>query len=311
MRILMLGAGAIGGYFGGRLAAGGADVTFLVRPRRAAQLASNGLVIHSPRGDLSLPVKTTERPEGPYDVVILSCKAYDLDDAMDSVAPAVGENTLLLPLLNGLRHLEQLDQRFGSKRVLGGLCQIGVTLTPEGEIRHLNNLQHFALGARTPDQQAGAEAVHRALEAGGFKPGLSADIMQEMWEKFVFITTYAGITCLMRAPIGAIASADDGQAMGLELLAECSAVATAAGHAPRDAFNERSKGQLTDTSSPGTASMLRDIQTGGRIEQDHIVGDMYARARAGGIAAPVLRTVRVSLQAYEIARERFAKPAKG
>ncbi len=309
MRTLILGAGGIGGYFGARIAAAGGDVTFLVRPARARLLAENGLVVRSPTGDLTLAAKTATdgaaaAAEGAFDLIMLACKAYDLDSAMDAIAPAVGPDTLILPLLNGLRHLDSLDARFGRDRVLGGLAHIGVTLTEAGEILHLNSLQRLTLGARTPGQAARAEAIHAAFAGGGFKLLLSGEIEQEMWEKFVFICSYAGITCLMRADIGAIAATNDGSHIALELLAECVATATAHGYAPRGNFSRDSGATLTDKTSQGTASMLRDMERSAATEHEPLLGDMLRRARLAGIATPVLRVANAHMQAYEQMRQK-------
>lgn len=301
MRVLVLGAGGIGGYFGGRLAQAGVDVTFLVRPGRAAALARDGLVVLSPLGDMRLPVTAVTEVGGVFDVVLLACKAYDLPDAMASVAPAVGPDTLVLPLLNGLRHLDALDARFGRDRVLGGLCHIGVTLTGAGEVQHLNRLQRFALGPRTPGQEAPCAALHATLTVGSFGPVLSPAIMQDMWEKFVLLAAYAGITCLMRAPVGVIAVTEEGAALAVELLDECAAVAVAAGYPPRAAFLDETRAMLTQAGSAGAASMLRDIGRGGRTEGEHVLGDMLARSRAAGLPAPLLRVARAHVQAYEAA----------
>ena len=299
-RIPVLGAGGIGGYFGARLAGAGVDVTFLVRPRRAAELARHGLVVRSPLGDARLVVTTTDRADRRYDAVVIACKAYDLDAAIDAVRPAVGPDSVVLPLLNGLRHLDVLDARLPDAQVLGGLCHIGVTVTPEGDIQHLNHIQHLAFGPRTAAQRPPCEALHAVLSAGGFAPVLSESILQEMWEKFVFITSYAGITTLFRAPIGMIARVGGATIAG-GLLDECAAVATASGFPPRTAFMAQSRTTLTDMSSTGTASMLRDMHRDARTEQDHILGDMAARAASCGIAAPILRIAHTNLLAYETA----------
>lgn len=300
MRLLFLGAGAVGGYFGGRLAEHGVDVTFLVRPERAAALASSGLSIASPLGDAVVRVKAITEVSAPFDAVILACKAYDLDAAMAAVTPAVGPGTLILPLLNGVKHLDVLDAHFGRDRVLGGLCHTGVARTPAGGIQHLNRLQRFTLGPRTERQAARCRALHDELTRGRFNPLLSERIEQEMWEKFVLLATYAGITCLMRAPIGAIVATDDGAALTSELLDECAAVAKAAGYAPNTSFMAETRAMLTEPGSTGTASMLRDIQGGGPTEGEHILGDMLARA--GGLPAPLLRIARAHVQAYEAQR---------
>jgi len=297
MRILVLGAGGVGGYFGARLAAGGCDITFLVRPGRAAKLKANGLTVKSPLGDVAIPdVRFVTQAEAPADLIILSCKAYDLGSAMDTIAPAVGPGTLILPLLNGLRHLDDLDARFGKDKVLGGTCHIGVTMAETGEILHLNKLHRFLLGARSPAQAV--EAVYQALLPGGFALTLSPDITQDMWGKFAFLTSFAGITCLMRANIGAIAASDNGTVIALALFEECLSVARASGFIAGEAYMETSLGMLTDPTSSGTASMLRDLQAGGRTEHEHILGDMLHRAKSLGVAAPVLTIAHAHLQAY-------------
>ncbi|MFD1703023.1 2-dehydropantoate 2-reductase [Methylopila henanensis] len=298
MRLLILGAGGIGGYYGARLAEAGVDVTFLVRPARAERLARDGLVLTSPLGDVRRPVALVTQASETFDAVLLSCKAYDLDSAIDAVRPAVGPETLVLPLLNGVRHLDTLDAAFGRERVLGGVAHIGVTMAADGTIRHLNKLHRFVLGPRDPAQAARATALHAELLKGGFAPELSADVMQDMWEKFTMLATFAGLTCLMRAPVGAIMQADDGPAIAKALLDECAAVSAANGHVPREAFLAQSLGMLTAAGSPATASMLRDVENGGRTEHDHILGDLRDRGRAAGVAVPTLALAYAHMQAY-------------
>ena len=157
MRFLVLGAGAVGGYFGGRLAEAGRDVTFLVRGARANALAEHGLKVESPLGDFTVPVKvaTADRVGGPYDVVLLTAKHYDLDAAIEAIRPGVGPQTAVLPLLNGLVHLERLDRAFGPGRVLGGVAYVGAVLLPDGSIRHHNRLSGIAFGERAVDQEVG------------------------------------------------------------------------------------------------------------------------------------------------------------
>jgi 2-dehydropantoate 2-reductase len=302
MRMLILGAGAVGGYFGARLAAANVDVTFLVRPARAAVLASDGLVVHSPLGDLKLSVATLTQAKQGFEVILVACKAFDLDAAISAIAPAVTQDTVVLPLLNGLRHLQVLDASFGRDRVLGGLCHIGVTQSDTGEVLHLNAAQHFVLGPRFEIQAERCAQIHAMLARGGFAPELSSHIQQSMWEKFVLLTSYAAMTCLMRAPVGAIVAADEGEALMREMLAECVAVASASGYAPDSKFIAETQAFLTERNSQGTASMLRDIQRSAHTEHEHILGDMLARARSAGVAAPILRIANAHLQAYEFER---------
>jgi 2-dehydropantoate 2-reductase len=305
MRILVVGAGAIGGYFGGRMLQAGRDITFLVRPKRASELASAGLVIKSPNGDVTLknpPTVQADTIRDTFDAVLLSCKAYDLDDAIKSFAPAVGSQTAVIPMLNGMLHLDTLDRKFGRERVLGGLCAIAVTLNEQREVVQLAPMQSLAFGERDGSKSARVAALAQDFATvNGALP--SDNIIQGMWEKWVFLTSIAASTCLMRAPIGAIVAAPGGRDFLLGIVDECSAVAKAAGHEPSEAAFQRTKTTLTTEGSPLTASMFRDIRVGARVEADHVVGDMIARADAAKIPVPRLRTAYTHLKAYEKVRE--------
>lgn len=303
MRILVLGAGGIGGYFGGRLAAAGVDTTFLVRERRSEIIARDGLRVVSPLGDLAMPVKTvTARTAAPgYDAILLSCKAYDLDDAIAALRPAAG-GAMIVPLLNGIRHLDALDAAFGAENVCGGVAAISVTLDDDGTVRHFGQMQGFTQGPRDASQEARCAALHAELEKGGFKPRLTTTAMQDMWEKFALICTMAGTACLMRASIAEVAATPQGAGVVRALYAECSAVAAAAGYAPRPAHAGMIEGSLKGGSPANIPSMLRDLRRGLRVEADHIVGDMLARAQAAGQSAPLLRAADTHLRCYEASR---------
>ncbi|WP_349986583.1 2-dehydropantoate 2-reductase [Stenotrophomonas sp. WHRI 8082] len=310
MRILILGAGGTGGYFGGRLAQAGVDVTFLVRPARAAQLQRDGLVIRSPLGDAAfavqhvtaeiLPALVAERP---FDLVVLSCKAYDLDSAIEAIAPAVGTRASVLPILNGLRHYAALDARFGRDAVLGGLCFISATKDEDGAIRHLAKAARLTFGER---DDVGLSARVLALAAACVQADVdhvaSEDIAQEQWIKYTFLTALAAATCLRRADIGTIVAGDGGDAFLRGLYAECVAVAEASGEPIPAAAQETALGALTQPGSALKASMLRDLEAGQQVEADHIVGDMVARARAFGQPAPLLAEAYAQLQAYQAER---------
>jgi 2-dehydropantoate 2-reductase len=299
MRILVLGAGAIGGYFGGRLLQAGRDVTFLVRPARAARLAETGLVIKSPFGDVTLPKPPTV-VKGTYDLVLLSSKAYDLEGAIDAIAPAVGPETAVLPLLNGMRHLDVLDQRFGAHRVLGGLAIAALTLDDAGRILHLNQNQTVTFGERDGSRSARAQAIESALSGATFEAKLSDQIILEMWEKWVMLATLAAETCLMRASVGDIVAAG-GAPFATDLLGESIAIAREAGYPPRDPVRERVRGIVTGERSTLTASMLRDVERGSRTEADHILGDLIRR---GTGESPLLSLAYLQLRAYEERRAR-------
>lgn len=306
MRILVLGAGGTGGYFGGRLAQAGVDVTFLVRPARAAQLDAEGLVIRSPLGDARLPVRHVVAGAlpalaagRPFDLVLLSCKAYDLDSSIEAIAPAVGANTSVLPILNGLRHYASLDARFGASRVLGGLCFISATKNAQGEVLHLGKPASVTFGERDGEpRSARCLAVEAAFARAGVDHLLAERIQREQWIKFSFLAALAAGTCLMRASVGDIVAGEGGRAFMQALYGECLAVAAAEGWPVPGAARERALQTLTQDGSPITASMLRDLESGQRIEGRHIVGDLRGRALAHGLASPLLDVAWCHLQAY-------------
>ncbi|HZV21825.1 MAG TPA: 2-dehydropantoate 2-reductase [Hyphomicrobiales bacterium] len=308
MRTLTVGAGAIGGYFGARLLGSGRDVTFLVRPGRAESLARSGLIVRSRFGDIEIkdpPIRLAANLSEAFDLIILSCKAYDLDEAIASFAPAVGPGTTILPLLNGMQHLDALDRHFDPSHTVGGLCVISTTLDTEGRIIHLNDVHALAFGERDGTMTPRMERINAVMANANFDARLSSEIMQEMWEKWVFIASVAGINCLMRATIGDIVEAG-GAALSERLLAECSAIAAANGFPLRPATLERNKKVLTSPGSAMMASMLRDVERGGRIEADHILGDLLSRSPSAKDALSLLHIAYTHLKAYEARRMREA-----
>jgi 2-dehydropantoate 2-reductase len=308
MRVLVVGAGATGGYFGGRLLQHGRDVTFLVRAARADVLASDGLILRSVHGDVQLsnpPTVQADQLGETYDLILLTCKAYGLDQAMHDITPAVGTRTAILPLLNGMRHLDLLDQRFGAQHVLGGQCVIAATLASDGSVQHLNQSHSLAFGERDGSTTARMKQISDSFADVGFDARASTAIVQDMWDKWVFLASLAGITCLMRASVGDIVAAAGGEAAVLSLLEECRAVASGAGHAPDQKTIERARGVLTEAGSSLAASMLRDLQQGHPIEADHVIGDMLARAVGQGCDSSLLALVYAHLKAYEIVRAKM------
>ena len=302
MRILVVGAGAIGGYFGGRLLQAGNDVTFLVRPKRASELANAGLVIKSPNGDVTLkspPTVQADKLTEKFDVVLLSCKAFDLADAIKSFAPAVGPNTSIIPLLNGMLHLDALDAKFGAERVLGGLCAIAATLNEAREVVQLGPMHSLNFGERDGRMSDRIRAISEVFTSGNFGAAASEHIMQDMWEKWVFLSSLAASTSLMRTSVGNILAVAGGRDFLLGILDETSAIAKAAGHEPTGPFFQRTRGLLTTEGSAMTASMFRDIRAGLPVEADHVIGDLIARADAAKIPVPKLRIAYTHLKAYE------------
>ena len=301
MKILILGAGGTGGYFGGRLQQGGADVTFLVREKRALQIAQNGLQINSPKGDIALQVKMVlagdVKPE--FDIVILSCKAYDLTSSIGAIHPAMHATTAVVPLLNGISHIDSLDAAFGMARVMGGTCQIAAVLTKGGVVKSLLDAHAITWGARSPSQHAAANALGEAFAKTIVDWKVSDNIMLDMWEKVAFLSTLAGMTCLMRASVGEILATADGRRLMKRCLDSCVAVAAKSGYQPRGPILERYEKVINSAGSPLTASMLRDLESGGLIEADHVVGFMLGKARQFDIDDTMLSVAYAHLKAYE------------
>ncbi|MCD8138891.1 MAG: 2-dehydropantoate 2-reductase [Planctomycetaceae bacterium] len=310
MKILMIGAGALGGYFGARLADAGRDVTFLVRPRRRSQLeATGGLHVESPAGDLHLPepkLVTADELDDHYDLVIVTCKAYDLDSCMADFAPAVGPGTLILPVLNGIRHMDSLIDRFGKDHVLGGRGMIFATLGVDGRVLHQAPLAVLDYGEIAGGTSPRIEMVDAILSGAGFEARLRDNIMQDLWDKHVLIATVAGSTSLMRATIG-----DINRAGGLEfmegLLAENVRIAEANCHRPSEEFQSYIRSIITNPDSTQMASLAKDMDKGGRTEAEHIFGDLLNRAPSGA-DLPRLRTVYLCSRAYEMRRQRETLP---
>lgn len=305
LKILVLGAGGTGGYFGGRLHQAGADVTFLVRERRSARIAQHGLQIEAPSGNTVLAVKTAVAAdfEGSikpvFDVIIIACKAYDLDAGIAAITPVMAERTIVVPLLNGITHLDSLDRAFGKARVMGGSCQISATLTKEGIVKAMGPTHAIVWGAREPGQQATALALGASFANTIVDWRVSENIMLEMWEKVAFLSTLAGITCLMRATVGEVLATPGGKLL-MRQYSDCAIeIARREGYPPRDAVLVRFDSVLNSSGSTLTASMLRDLEAGNDVEADHIVGYMLSKAREHGLDDTIISVAYTHLKAYQ------------
>jgi 2-dehydropantoate 2-reductase len=301
MRILVLGAGAIGGYFGGRLAEGGADVTFLVRGRRKAELDASGLVVKSITGDIALKVKTIAAGDKApaFDIVLLSCKSFDLDVAIAAIAPFMGAHSAVVPVLNGLAHIERLSEALGAARVMGGACHIGAVLEPDGAVRHVGDMHVISFGELGGEASDRAKALAAEFARTKVKAIISPDILQAMWEKLVMLAALAAVTTLTRATVGEVVAAPTGERFALSALGECASVAAAEGHESSAASLAQARALLTAKGSPFAASTMRDLVAGRRTEGDHIVGDLVRRARRRGLLVPILSTALTNLEVHE------------
>jgi 2-dehydropantoate 2-reductase len=306
MRLLVVGAGSTGGYIGGRLVQAGRDVTFLVRPGRAAQLRAHGLQIVSPHGDVTLvPQLVSAASLAPgFDAVLLTVKSFQLEAALADLAPAITPETMILPVLNGMRHMELLAQRFGARCLLGGTLKVSTTLDEAGRIVHLLGVQELAYGELDGALSARIQALDACLRDAGFDARLSPVIRREMWEKWVLLASLGGITCLMRGAVGEVEAAPGGTEFALRFFGEVVSVVNAVGEPPAADFLARAREILTTRGSPLTSSMYRDLKGGRPVEADQIIADLQRRARHAGIATPLLDAAGAHLAVYENARGR-------
>jgi 2-dehydropantoate 2-reductase len=301
MKILVVGAGAVGGYFGARLAQAGRDVTFLVRPSRAQHLRSEGLHLLSPHGDLTLQPKTitAEERDGPFDIIFVSVKAQALDQAIKDMAPAVGPDTMIYPVLNGMRHIETLTRRFGERPVLGGVCLVSTDLDEQGRIVQITPMQKLIYGELSGEITSRIGSFDETMRNAGFETELSTGIMQAMWQKWIMIASLGLVTCLLNAPIGEINAVPYGDETSLRAIEECAAVAAACGFPPPQPLLEDIRKRGTTKGSNLTSSMYRDLQRGAPVEVDAILGDLLDHGRSHQVDTPLLQAGCVRLRVYQ------------
>ncbi|MEJ8547839.1 2-dehydropantoate 2-reductase [Brevibacillus borstelensis] len=305
-KVLVLGAGAVGGYFGARLAEKGVDVTFLVRERRRKQLQERGLRVQSVHGDIHLEQPGTivsGESAGPFDVILLSNKAYHLEDSIEAIAAYVGEQTVILPLLNGIAHMERLWEKFGRHQVLGGLCFIETTLNEEGDVVQTSQTNEMVFGEWAGGESERVEALKQAFSGTKASIRASADIQRDMWQKYLFITTLSGITTLMNSSVGPIRDAVYGLELTRQLAEESAAVMRKLG-APIDPdVVDKQMDTFMKQGYRMKASMLRDMEKGLPVEADHLQGYLIRKADQLGMSVPLLKVVYNNLKVYELKRE--------
>src|SRR5437764_6695083 len=301
LRILIVGAGAVGGYFGGRLAQAGRDVTFLVRPSRAKQLSQDGLRIISPHGDAVLSPKliSADKIDAPYDIIFLSVKAYALETAMNDFAAAVGPETIIFPVLNGMRHIDILTKRFGEHAVIGGVCLVAAEIDHQGRIVPLADFQRLVYGESNGETTPRLKALDATPQGAGFDARLSPEIIQAMLEKWVQLASLGRIPCLMRGTIGEIVAAIGGAELSIDALKESAAAATICSYKTTEKVLSRPAASMTAQGAALTSSMYRDLRKGAPVEADHILGDFIERGSARGVATPLLKAAFVNLRIYQ------------
>lgn len=301
MKILIVGAGAIGGYFGGRLLEKGEDITFLVREGRQAQLKETGLKINSVNGDSRLIPKmiTAKNISESFDLVILSTKSYQLSAAIEDVRPFVGKETMVLSLLNGISHMEQLEKVFGKQAVIGGLCYIESTLDDEGTIIQASSMNQLVYGERTGEKTQRILRLQKTFEGAKADFILSDHIEQEMWEKYLFITVMSGITTAMESPIGPIRELETGQRTIAAFIEELASIMLEIGAPVKASIAQEQLDKINLMGAGMKSSMQRDAEKSLPIEAEHLQGYLLKKAVEHQLPVPILETIYTKFMLYE------------
>ena len=302
MKILVVGAGAVGVLLGSQLQQQGVSLSYLVRPKRAEELSQRPLEVCLPESVISLSPHCLTQPElssaPAFDLIILTNKAYGLPQVIDDIAPAVGEHTLILPLLNGLRHLDRLDDAFGAGKVLGGIAKTVATLKTPWQVNVASGYNSITVAAREASQQAAVSEIVQLFQQSGLTVEQTDDIMGQMWDKFCRMAGLGAVNCLLQGNVGEYMKSDRGGEIALQIFDECCQVAAASGHPLAEDSVQGFQRILTNPKSSFNSSMYRDMRNGLPIEGDHLVGDMVARGKDVGVATPMLEIAEAVLQVY-------------
>ncbi|MBQ4849999.1 ketopantoate reductase family protein [Pseudoalteromonas sp. MMG012] len=302
MNILIVGCGGIGGYFGARLLEAGIKVTFLARQNTVNRLKKNGLHLKSGRGDVSvkdIDALTKEEITGPFDVIILTCKSYDLAQSLRDCQKAVGRSTYILPMLNGFGHYEKIGSAFPDAQLLYGYCNVSTARNADGEIQHFNSIHEMTIGTDDIAQQdeVSFKALIELLKSAHFNLRVSKNIQQELWEKFTFINALAGCTTLLRGTIGELINTEHGQAVAVQIIDECQSVASAHGFSIRPRSNKITRDAFLQVGSPLSASMLKDIENNHRIELN-LLSELCEFAAEKAVKVPLMCAAHSQLEVY-------------
>ena len=299
MKILILGAGAVGGYFGGRMAEAGMDVTFLVRDKRKQKLEKTGLIIKSPKGDFSIKpnLVTLDKVDNIFDVIVLTNKAYDLDQILQSAFP-VKDGSTIIPLLNGYTHIEKLRNKFPNARLFGGIAHIFSTLREEGEIHHFNDIHSLTFGHLSKADEKVGRKFFDICSSANFSIKYSDNITVDLWHKWILIATVAGATTLFNATIGEIASTEHGRSFVKKLHDECKSIAKS----QKINVNAEELAQqshfLADKQSTWNSSMRRDMVNKSKVECVHIFLELIKIAHKNNVLCPSLKTAMINGEVY-------------
>jgi 2-dehydropantoate 2-reductase len=304
MHTLIVGAGAVGGYIGARLHQSGRAPAFLVRPRRARILQQRGLQLHTLAGTQIVQPRllTPDAVDRHYDLILLAVKATDLYTAIDAMRPAVGPDTLIVPILNGMNHFPVLDGLFGRNAVLGGIAKVVTSLTDDGDIRQFAEGASLIIGKRAVGtDQVRFDRTAVTLDVDGIGFAVSEDIDRDLWHKWVFIASIGAANCLLGGTAGEIAAVAGGTEVATGLIEEAASISAAAGFPLDPSFIAE---PFHDPASILTSSMYRDVRNARRVEAESIVGDLVLRGRALGVDVPLLNAAAVALRVWSNRRDK-------
>src|SRR5689334_23045725 len=302
MRIAIIGAGGVGGYFGARLQQAGADVHFVARGSHLAAMRRDGLTVESPLGDIHLPkVNVTENPAdvGPADMVWLSVKLWDMEGAVKSMRPLIGPDTGIISFQNGVQKDDILRSAFGDAAVMGGVAYIATNIDRPGVIKHTGTMQRLIFGEYDGRRSKRAETLLDFAVRGGINAELSDDVRKAIWEKFVFLVALSGSTTTMREPIGPIRSNPRSRRFLSELMRETVAVGRALGVALPADFADQRLAFVDTLPHEMTSSMHHDLKAGKRLEVPWLSGGVAQLGEKTGVPTPMNRAVRDILALYE------------
>jgi 2-dehydropantoate 2-reductase len=294
MRIVVMGAGGVGGYFGARLAHGGHDVAFVARGKHLAAMRERGLAVKSALGDVHLahPVVTDDPSSlAPADVVLFAVKLWDTEAAAAQVAPLVARGGMIVPFQNGVESIERIAAVTGADCVMGGTAHIAATIAEPGVIAHTGTMARLRFGAVQPAQQSVADALAAACRRAGIDGDVTADVRELIWQKFVFLAAFSGTTAVARQPIGIVRADPDLRAVLEAAMREAWAVGRARGVALADDFVTKQMEFADGLPAEMRSSMLNDLLAGNRLEAPWLAGAVARMARDAHLAAPVNATL--------------------
>jgi 2-dehydropantoate 2-reductase len=301
MRIAVMGAGGVGGYFGAKLARGGHEVAFVARGRHLAAMRERGLTVKSAIGDMQLERPTvTDDPAslGTADVVLFAVKLWDTESAAEAVRPLVAEGGIIVPFQNGVESIERIGAVVGAERVIGGVAYIAATIAEPGVIVHTGTMARLRFGPVLPAQRRVVEALYAACQAAGIAAEIAPDIRAALWEKFVFLCAFSGLTSVARQPIGVVRSDPDMRSVLEAAMREAWTVGRKMGVGLADDFVEQQLKFADGLPAEMKSSMLNDLAAGNRLEAPWLSGAVARMALAAGIPAPVSATLYAALKPY-------------